>query len=413
MIFQCTDIPDGKFEYFELNHFTCPTATRGSVSCIYLCGSRAGNPALWKHFFKYRIIPFCQELRSHSTSECVDLSTFLTSDGEAVIMNQALDDEIQDLLSEAKIIWAKLPASTTSVHQPCDRAQTFKSLKSCCTNETFLASARNVDQRDDMLANEIRAAAAAIKLVDNKKLPSGFIDRLVRGCLLVEKMCEVAMKKGDITRSFVKCGHHVPSDKQLKAPEGELPVTISPTIIMRQCHAPISDEQMQNMLNHLPFFSDKMRDDGRIAWADMDDKGIAPDQDVENRENLVLSRRACEIITSPATLKRQKLWHLENDPECIAIKRVIAGEARKQATENRQIARSQRTKDNAAARKAATEELKASMTKQEYSEHLKRERKAKADAKAADEAATKLAKTKRQEDVAKARERARELGMVL
>ena len=132
--------------------YTNDKSVEGFVACSK---TRGGCTQLWKYYFlnyvipeiakssemydtkvrlscqlsKTRIICFPLFYISSKTDDGEAMRNFLSSDGEAIILEEVFDAEVQAQFAAAKIDMAKGSPSATSAHQPSDRQTVFNVAK--------------------------------------------------------------------------------------------------------------------------------------------------------------------------------------------------------------------------------------------------------------------------------------------
>ena len=125
--------PD-KFVYYPLQGLSCSSEGSAPPGYLCFCKTRAGNPAFWKWFLTYIIIPEVQQVRSRQYGKPILpdgtlMPIFIVIDGEAIQLDQVFSADVINILSEKLIIMGKLPASCSAIYQPCDVGPLFKIIK--------------------------------------------------------------------------------------------------------------------------------------------------------------------------------------------------------------------------------------------------------------------------------------------
>ena len=123
------DMPEGEFFAMELEGLSHSSDVNARPTWLYLCKSRAGNPAMWKHIFLNVIIPLiAASAKKFSFMKDINgqpFRSFLATDGEAVILLMAFDDDVRRAFKEALIDYFKMAPSSTHFGQPLDVGRSF------------------------------------------------------------------------------------------------------------------------------------------------------------------------------------------------------------------------------------------------------------------------------------------------
>jgi hypothetical protein len=298
------------FHYFELTRLDVPTQCM--TACVYICKSRAGNDSMWKHWFLTQAIPFCKLMQSHSSEQHADLSTFFSTDGERIILKQALQDEVFSAFNQANIIYARVPAATTAIHQANDRSMFFRKIKATLKSRSKLRKIRNCHVMNELLASEIETK------LKYDTLTAGLKRTIKKSILLVEQVFGRCLDRFEVSKSFEVCGQHVFNRPDETAP------TCDSRKIMQQCYnyMEVTHEQKTNMMQHVDFFVQSMKDKGFLSWEDLEEKNICNINGM-NREGFSMTRHACEIVTNENIRRRQKQWDMEHDSAYIEAKKKL------------------------------------------------------------------------------------------
>ena len=356
IIIQDKSIAVGEFFCFNLRHFTCPTslATPGSTttSCIYFCRSRAGNPSMWQHWLTKRVAPFCVNVRQSMSEEYDDLITWFSTDGEAVIMNEGLTDAVAECFEANNIVYGRIPAATTSIHQPCDRSLFFRLLNSAVSSDPIMRQFNDRQKvgTNDLLESEI-ARVMTYSNENGSKPTAEFVRKVTRACIFLEFVLGKTLQKADVMNSFTVCGQHQLADPVTGA-------TVNFRKVMQQCHQAIDEPTMANLEHHLAFFVDQMTTTGQLSWKDMDERKISDEDVLLNRDTLSFTRHACEILSHENTRKRKREWDQDRNPAVVKARRLIA----KTAEDDAKAAAKKLEKEQQDAAKAEAKEAKDQMS---------------------------------------------------
>lgn len=130
-IISLDSLPANKFFVRKVKALSNCTSV-GAYGWLYICNSKAGNDGLWKHWFINVVVQTLRlgaEAHNHLDCNGKPMRPFLNTDGEAIIMNQAFDDEVIKEFADAEIDYMKGAPSGTSQHQPADVSSNFRDVK--------------------------------------------------------------------------------------------------------------------------------------------------------------------------------------------------------------------------------------------------------------------------------------------
>lgn len=102
----------------------CTTANVNGVGYLLFCKSRAGNQSLWIWYYLNIVIPTIKLANEYYFDKNVNNTptrNFFSTDGEAIILKQAFNSEIQQGFANNLIDYVKGGASTTGIHNAMDR----------------------------------------------------------------------------------------------------------------------------------------------------------------------------------------------------------------------------------------------------------------------------------------------------
>eukprot|EP01040_Poterioochromonas_malhamensis_P014964 gene14964-16659_t len=137
------------------------------------------------------------------------MDAVLSSDGENVALNGGMDHEVINLFRSSDIHYLKISASTSSIHQACDRAPTFKAIK---TGMSYLREHGITIEDDLLLKSSIQQAFKELNEKFEKSsstTTSVFREKIYKGCLsLIWSFKEKYLKESHIKKGFSVCGQH-------------------------------------------------------------------------------------------------------------------------------------------------------------------------------------------------------------
>jgi len=80
-------------------------------------------------FIRCRYVLFCFEVAFHQDSTNQPSNGFISCDGEAVQLEAVLKGEIFSLMKEKQLIFGKISASCSGIHQASDVSSLFRNTK--------------------------------------------------------------------------------------------------------------------------------------------------------------------------------------------------------------------------------------------------------------------------------------------
>jgi len=285
------------------------TCVGSSVGYLYFSRNRCGTEEMWKHYFLHVALPTIKNsnMAYSDVDNDVLLRNFFSTDGEAIIMKNAYKDDVIDAFEDAKTDYGRVGASTTGIHNACDRAYTFRETKK---------SVRQLTKNGAKISNTLlelglKKAFENLKLTfASLQLTSHFISCITEGLLTLTRAYQETMTPQMVKNGFSICGQHCDP----KEPGGP---TVDFARMMYQCYSDISAEQMELMEQKTNYFSDILRTEGRITYHELKDAGINPGTTTIDRTNLTSTRHWSEIINHEKTVLRYRAEVAARHPDAI------------------------------------------------------------------------------------------------
>lgn len=329
-----------------------------------------------------------------------ELRTFFNSDGEAIILHQALDAEVLQAFADVGVDYMKGGPSTTSQHQPLDVSTVFRDakayLKKDLNRRVIVVNQTLSDALDaffEDLRNHFSVPSTSSSPCEPIVVNSGYKSLLCQGIIRVCRiLSNKAVTSDKIAQGFAICGHHVEATPEHAG-------TVSYDRIMRQIIRDCEDdhdqqEVLESLKTHFNECVEYAQQHGHLSNEFLDQQGLCQqDPQYLNRENLTLCRQDAQIITHVDSIKRIQDYKKKRSPEYLAseaekqrAKAVLqqagkerAKEAKKLADKEEEIRRKQsmtkRQRDEEVAAVKATNAAKKARLAEEK---LKREQDAKA-----------------------------------
>lgn len=226
------------------------------------------------------------------------MRNYFSTDGEAIILKQAFNAEIQTLFEEQLIDYVKGGASTTGIHNALDRTTCFRDVRLACTK----ASERNLNVENVSIQMQLKDAIKNLERMHSIDISSIYTKKIIYGCEIITHAMQCgAITKEKLAHGFRVCGQHVPFSEYNPTKS-----SISFECIMSQCYKTVSMEDLNTMAQHIPYFVDILQKNGEIKECEFDAKNIPrlPDCDYDVRNELVLWRQRAVVITNVETVRR-------------------------------------------------------------------------------------------------------------
>jgi hypothetical protein len=181
----------------------------GITSCMhdfgYICFSqkRTGNSLIWKHYLSTHVKEFISNIKSKLQLKNVDgtpMGFFFYLDGEAQILCECYDSDVDAMFDELGVNAAKGVESGTGEHQGCDRQSVFKNVKQGA-NEV---ASKSIDVSNYLIRKELKIAFISLTEQFSITLTAKFIEK-------VTYAVEVAVYcwRTYSTPTKIKKGYHV------------------------------------------------------------------------------------------------------------------------------------------------------------------------------------------------------------
>ena len=248
------------------------------------------------------------------------MRNFFSTDGEAIIMNNAYKDEVIAAFDDAQTDYGRVGASTTGIHNACDRAYTFRETKK---------SVRELTKKGGNISNYVLEQGIQ-KAFENLKrnflslhITSQYIKNITDGLLTLTRTYQETMTPQMVKTGFSVCGQHCDP----KEPDG---VTVDFEKMMYQCYSDISISQMELMNGKTQYFSDIMKREGRVTYNELKNEGIYCGTTTINRDDLAPVRHMLEIVNHEKTVQRFRDYVAARRPESVQKRKQAARDFKNQ-----------------------------------------------------------------------------------
>jgi hypothetical protein len=134
------------------------------------------------------LVPFVEKsIQDEGLEE--DSLSWLTLDGESTQINPVMKDRIQQLLKENNLIVTKPPGSTSSITQPADVGNSFKSIRS------NIKSLEKTDISNKPLENILEDKFELHQEFTGKKFKPGNKTKAIQGLVLLQCSISKSMNR--------------------------------------------------------------------------------------------------------------------------------------------------------------------------------------------------------------------------
>ena len=235
------------------------------------------------------------------------MRSIVTSDGEPIILYQSFTDEVQEAFRGNNIDYIKGGASTTSIHNALDRTVVFRDMKKGIQK----VSKQGLPQIHTLLKQRLEEVSHRFEREQHVSIGSEYKKSIHYGLVLIVHCLQNGYcTPQKLIHGFTCSGQHI-------HPTIGNQSTIDFDKIMRQCSRPLTDDELTNMQFHAKDLIQILISTGEIKDEEYDVRGIAklPDDVFEIRDEYVLPRQRCVIITNDDTVERYKEYRQRQDPD--------------------------------------------------------------------------------------------------
>ena len=257
----------------------------------------------------------------HESGE--DMRSFLSSDGEAIILKQSLDIDVLAAFAAHGIDYAKGPPSCTAAHQSADRQSVFKDAKRELRKQ--IAVEKNIS--NELLTDRLTMAFNALQTKFEITVSAASRNKLIFG------LQNKAMTPDKVRRGYTICGQHLVRPAKCAAlsryPNFQ-DSTVDFDAVMQECYTDISPAERESMIVGIPAMVDAIRRGLVVDDAFMDllnIKKLPAELHVDRSGNVIWQQHA-QMITCADTQRRFRDYLWEKTPEGIAARQHAAAAAK-------------------------------------------------------------------------------------
>lgn len=205
LIIAIKDMPDEEFFVQEVVGLT-NTSTIGERGWLYFCKTKGGTASMWRHWFTNVCIPTIKNAAeiSNLLDENGDrFRNFLSTDGEACILNEAFDETVLERFKDASIDYLKLGPSSTSSWQPWDVCDLFRGIKSGMSKVVK----EGVDIEDDVLRRSLMSYFIAFNTqYPQVSMTQSFKQKIIYSTLLIVYTLKKYLRPHQMAVGFIRAG---------------------------------------------------------------------------------------------------------------------------------------------------------------------------------------------------------------
>ena len=205
LIIAVNDMPENVFFVREILGLSS-TSTVGEKGWIYICKTKGGTATLWRHWFTMICIPtISKAARLYDLRDDQDqpYRSFLSSDGEACIINEAFTEEVLDMFRANSIDYLKLGPGSTSSWQPWDVSDLFRGSKSAM--KKVVSSGAIIE--DDLLRRSLMQYLAAFHLeFADVSITARFKEKIIYSTMLIVYTLKKHLLPHHMAIGFIRAG---------------------------------------------------------------------------------------------------------------------------------------------------------------------------------------------------------------
>ena len=161
---------------------------------------------MWRHWFTNICIPTIKSASDINDSRDEYGSrhrSFLSTDGEACILNEAFDETVIENFKEAKIDYLKLGPSSTSSWQPWDVCDLFRGVKSGLSKVVK----EGIDVEDGLLRRSLMSYLVAFSSeYPHVSMTQNFKTKIIYSTMLIVYTLKKYLRPHQMAICFIRAG---------------------------------------------------------------------------------------------------------------------------------------------------------------------------------------------------------------
>jgi len=272
------------FEFFEIPGLT-PATDPLAFGYICFTRTRAGNANFFSWFITTVAIPTIIAVKAKYE---FDGDPFVSSDGEAIVLDEVFAAIVQKLLNTTGIQMGKIPASCSGILQPSDVSPLFRAAKQKLKSQLQKHLGGRNSTIERLIINSINELMKKhqVEFSAEQKLKTS------QGAVAIVNAIAEVQRPRIIAKGFLDCGEH--------------PLNLEK--MMKQCYTEVSPQILEIMRNATPGDVAFFLQHGHLTEAQMTKSGI-PIYDEERstpRDESVLHHQRAVLITHDATRERRQ-----------------------------------------------------------------------------------------------------------
>ncbi len=225
-----------------------------------------------------------------------------TTDGEAIILEEELNEHVISLFGKANTDIIKLGASRSSSDQPWDVSVCFRETKRCIKDVLRKGADYSNEEVSECLSEHFNELNAKYKI----SISAFHRQHAIKGCLVISYCLKnyKCFSEQNIRNGFLLSGMHS-KDKEY---------TIDKDRILNHCTTAWKDGEIENIIQHIDVLADELLTTGRVSDATLDRIGApkSPEQGPASRDALPLHRQRPIVVSHPNTSEWHRKKNMDN-----------------------------------------------------------------------------------------------------
>lgn len=300
------------------------------------------------------------------------MRNFYSMDGEAIILKEVFDPEVQAAFRDALIDVCKISKSDTGHHQASDRSPVFRD---CKTGMDTVTNNPSIDFSCSVIEKSVQKVIEEFnntpEFTSTCKIVGKNYKRIILACQKISYVCSNYLCPAKVSAGYLACGQHLPpGDREWEEVEDdrikdENRSSVSFDRIMAQSFCELDSETLFHMKEVAPELIDELRSTGKITDSHMDTLNIPRmegDEGIEHSSE-VYWKGLAGLLTADDTVVKYRDYIQEQkdkkDPVKVAAKKAEANSMKALAKNSRLEAAREKKEADQLAKKKARETEKA------------------------------------------------------
>ena len=315
LIVAIKDMPDDQLFVKEVIGLTS-TSTVGDRGWLYFCKTKGGTASMWRHWFTNVCIPTIKnaaDVLDIKDEQGIRYRSFLSTDGEACILNEAFDETVLHGFKDASIDYLKLGPSSTSSWQPWDVCDLFRGTKSGMAKVVR----EGTEVEDDLLRRSLTNYFTDFHLhYPDVSMSHNFKKKIIYSTMLIVYTLKKYLRPHQMTIGFIRSGNTlrmvVDTNNILigQHVEGEFihgKESVDCEAMMAKCRDPeIPHSEHVHAMALREHCADYGLEKGMISEEFLDELGIYSTPGSINRDMLTECRQHAFLVTHQESIARHR-----------------------------------------------------------------------------------------------------------